>query len=98
MFDDIEFNIKDYSIRGKMVTGYFNMPLSQFMHLSDAKAQYIIKEELVKALAKFILENRLAEFTMQEDHINMSKLYRVRCFMTPDDQVRMIRTVDNKIL
>lgn len=96
MFDDIEFDIKEYTIQGKMVIGEFDLSLNKLMHLTDAKAEHLIKEELANSLAKFILENKLAEFTMQEDNNNMSKRYRVRCFLTPDDQVRLIRTLYDK--
>lgn len=98
MFDDIEFNIKEYVIQGKMVIGAFDLPLNKLMQLTDAKAEHVIKEELVKGLSKFILENKLAEFTMQEDLLNMSKKYRVRCFLTPDDKVRLIRSLYDKPL
>lgn len=96
MFDDIEFDIKEYTIQGKMVIGEFDLSLNKLMHLTDAKAEHRIKEELANSLAKFILENKLAEFTMQEDNNNMSKRYRVRCFLTPDEQVRLIRTLYDK--
>lgn len=96
MFDDIEFDIKQYTIQGKMVVGSYELSLSKHLQLSDAAVHQLIKEELVKGLVNFILENKLAEFTQQEDHLNMSKLYRVRCFLTPDDQVRLIRSLYDK--
>lgn len=98
MFDDVEFDIKQYAIQGKMVIGSYELSLSKHLQLSDAAAHQLIKEELTKGLAKFILENKLAEFTHQEDQLNMSKRYRVRCFLTPDDQVRLIRSLYDKPL
>ena len=96
LFDDIEFNIKQYAIQGKMVVGKFTLSLGQSLQNSDAQINHLIKEELAKSMAKFILENSLAEFTMREDHLNMAKEYRVRCYLTPDEQVRLIRSLYDK--
>jgi hypothetical protein len=91
MFDDIEFNIKEYPIKGKMVVGQFRLNLSEMLQLPTGQVENDIKETLCKSMVNFILENKLGEFTMQEDPINMTKIFRMRCFLTPDDQVRLIR-------
>lgn len=96
MFDDIEFNIKQYAIQGKMVVGKFTLSLGQSLQNSDAQINHRIKEELAKSMAIYLLENNLAEFTMREDHLNMAKEYRVRCYLTPDEQVRLIRSLYDK--
>lgn len=93
MFDDLEFNIKQYAIQGKMVVGKFTLSLNQQLQLPDAVANLLIKEELAKSMANYLIENKLAEFTMREDHLNMTKEYRVRCYLTPDEQVRLIRSL-----
>lgn len=91
MFDDIEFDIKEYPIKGKMVIGSVKVSLSEMMTHSDAKINQLVKEKLTKDMVNFILENKLAEFTMQESHTDMTKFYRIRCFLTSDEQVRLIR-------
>ena len=91
MFDDIEFNIKEYPIKGKMVVGQFTVILSEMLHLPTGQVENFIKESLCKGMVNFILENKLAEFTMLENPVDMSKTYRVRCFLTPDEDVRLIR-------
>jgi hypothetical protein len=91
MFDDIEFNIKEYPIKGKMVVGQFTVILSEMLHLPTGQVESIIKESLCKGMVNFILENKLVEFTMLENVVDMSKTYRVRCFLTPDEDVRLIR-------
>lgn len=91
MFDDIEFNIKEYPIKGKMVVGQFTVNLSEMLQLPSGQVESIIKQRLCESMVNFILENKLAEFTMLESPINMSKMYRVRCFLTPDEDVRLIR-------
>lgn len=98
MFDDIEFNIKQYVIQGKMVIGKYTLSLSEYLQQSDAQINHHIKGELAKSMANYLIENGLAEFTMREDHLNMAKEYRVRCYLTPDDQVRLIRSLYDKPL
>lgn len=99
MFDDIEFNIKEYPIKGQMVIGQIvikEIDLINIPHGVDIKEH--IKENLLKRLVNHMLENKLAEFTVTDDPVNASKLnasklYRVRCFVTPDEQVRLIRKI-----
>ncbi len=91
MFDDIEFNIKEYPIKGKMVVVQFTLNLSEMLQLQNGQVENIIKESLCKSMVNVILENKLAEFTMLENPVDMSKKYRVRCFLVPDEDVRLIR-------
>jgi hypothetical protein len=93
MFADIEFNIKEYPIQGKMVVAQFTLPLNEVLHLSDASAGALIKKEMSERMTHYIIENGLAEFTMQEDKLNMAKVFRMRCFLAPDEQVRLIRKI-----
>lgn len=94
MFDDIEWDIKEYPIKGKMITGQFSVSLNQMMSIRSPDME--IKEELTRQLAQAILQYKLAEFTVQENPVDMSKMYRVRCFMTPDDHVRILRVHGTK--
>lgn len=95
MFDDIEFDIKHHTIGGKLVTGTTSISLSdsKFLH-GDLPVDSYIKKELCEKIVSFILENKLAEFTMQENVSDMSKTYRVRCYLAPDDQVRVLRQLN----
>ena len=93
MFDDIEFNIKEYPIGGKMVTGKCIVTDDQYMdlRLSDDDLKLAIKKDLAKQLALHLIDNKLAEFTMRENAADFSRTYHVRCFVTPDDQIRILR-------
>lgn len=95
MFDDIEFNIKEYPIGGKMVTGKCIVSDSQYMSISipDDDLKVAIKKDLAKQLAMYLIDNKLVEFTMMQDPMDFSRMYHVRCFVTPDDQVRLLRKI-----
>lgn len=95
MFDHIE--IKEYPIQGKMVIGQLIVKDIDMLNMPfDVDVRTHIKNNLLKELVQYMLENKLAEFTVSEDYANGSKLYRVRCFVTPDDQVRLLRQVCDK--
>lgn len=97
MFDDIEFNIKQYPIQGKMVVGEITINQIDLINIPhDVGIKEHIKGNLLKKLVNYMLENKLAEFTVTDDPLNASKLYRVRCFVTPDEQVRLIRQIYDK--
>jgi hypothetical protein len=91
MFDDIEFEIKEYPIQGKMVIGTYTLSMAEAIKLNNQMTGMVVKENLTQKMVNFILENKLAEFTMQESPVDITKTYRIRCFLTPDDQVRVIR-------
>lgn len=100
MLDDIEFNIKEYPIGGKMVTGKCFVTDAQYMSISipDKELKLAIKKDLAKQLAIHLIENKLVEFTMMQDSVDMSRTYQVRCFVTPDDQIRILRVNEKNIL
>ncbi len=61
MFDDIEFNIKEYPIGGKMVTGKCIVTDAQYMdlRLSDDDLKLAIKKDLAKQLALLVQHVRI---------------------------------------
>lgn len=95
-----EFTTRDYAIGGKLVTGTATMDEDFFelMQHGDAAAKRNIKKSLISQLAEYMLENNLVEFT-QSKSINPNTFHpvlvvKVRAFITPDDQVRILRTID----
>lgn len=95
---DPNFETYDYAIGGKMVVGRGRLSESYRMMLEggNTEAQKQLKSSLVHQMAEFILENNLVEFTYQDDPIDMSRHIYVRAYLAPNDQVKILRTV-NKI-
>lgn len=91
MFDDIEFDIKHYTIGGKLVTGTYIVP-QHIIELHSITPQ-LVKEQLLKQLIDCVLTNNLAEFTRVENPIDQTYVYRVRCYLAPNDQVKILRTL-----
>jgi hypothetical protein len=40
-----------------------------------------------------MINNKLVEFTQIDDPISFSKTVKARCFLTPNDHVKVIRSV-----
>ena len=57
----------------------------------DVKAKATIKNDLAKFMSQFIIENNLAEFTVMNDPITFNKIVNMRCYLAPDDQIKILR-------
>ena len=90
--EDFEFEFQDYAIGGKMITGTFTVTAEMMVQIrSDAEFSEYVKMQMANCLAKAMIENNLLEFTTQEDYAHNQKHVRVRGFMTPNDQVKILR-------
>jgi hypothetical protein len=91
--NDVTFTSYDYAIGGKMVVGTHTMTEMEAVELLDTiGGKAMIKKSLIDQLASHILENKLAEFTMTEDHARATRTFRVRAYLAPNDQVKILRT------
>jgi hypothetical protein len=82
----------NHTIQGKMLTVSRSMgmePLTRALDYSTLEIK--IKEELVRDIALEMLKSGLIEFTKQNDPTTGTITYRARCFMTPNDQVQILR-------
>ena len=94
-----QFNTYDYAIGGKMVVGKSNLSESYRMMMEDGDKEAInaVKSELIHQMALYMLENKLVEFTYQDDPITFSRQIAVRAYLAPNDQVKILRLA-NKIV
>jgi phosphoenolpyruvate synthase/pyruvate phosphate dikinase len=83
-------DVKEFAIQGKSVMVQF----TPFEHLSLNDDE--IKKEMASKLAQEIMKNSLCEFTKFIDAQTMQTTYRARAFLTPNDQVRLLRE-NNKL-
>lgn len=93
-----DFKVYEYPIGGKMVVGKAILDES-FMTMingGDDEARRQVKSKLIHQMAQYMLENNLVEFT-QAKMINPGTYteetaIRVRAFITPNDQVKILRS------
>jgi hypothetical protein len=91
--NDVTFTAHDYAIGGKMVVGsctITEMEAIDMLNIAGGKEE--IKRRLLTQMLEYMLENKLAEFTMTEDHARATRTFRVRAYLAPNDQVKILRT------
>jgi len=88
--EKFDINIEDHAIQGKMIIVSFNTIDDLSKYESD-EIDYV-KRELANKLVIEMIQNNLIEFTQQRDPITLSTIIKARCFVTPDEQVRILRT------
>jgi len=96
---DATFQSHDYAIGGKMVVGRAEMSEDYRIMMEDGDEWAIksVKEKLVRDMVSFMLENRLVEFTYQDNPITLNRQIAIRAYLAPNDQVKILRLA-NKIV
>lgn len=89
---DYTSKILDIPIGGKLITVTVALTESQSLSMSDIQARDHFKNEIVKLLATYMLENNLVETTQYLDKMDYSKRVNVRCYLAPNDQIKILRT------
>ena len=79
------------TIQGKMVTAQMSIDANQAIQMDDLE----LKNRLITKLVRELMNGRCIEFTKQQDVVTMETIIRARIFVTPDEQVRVIRKANN---
>ena len=77
------------TIKGEMLT--VKMEITEWEFNNSVVPKPEIKKRLSVMLAEELLQNKNVEFTYQKNHNNGNISVRVRCFVVPDDQVKILR-------
>jgi len=77
----------DIAIGGKLVNVNIKLSESVIINLNSDNIKWRIADHLVK----YMIENKLIEFTKQEDPIDNSTTINARCYLAPDSEVRILR-------
>ena len=94
---EVDTTYDEYTISGKMITAqYTSKPTDQISFPSLQSWQHFIKEKLATELARAMIRANLVSFSMQDDITNIVTHYRARCYATPDDQVRLLKSLKKR--
>ena len=77
------------TIKGEMLTVKMEMSEWEFNNSMIPKPE--IKKKLARMIAEELLERKNVEFTYQKNRDTNNISVRVRCFVVPDDQVKILR-------
>ena len=78
----------EYAIKGTMILA--SGKVSALSTLTDEDKDKI-RTELITQIANYILEKGLAEFTQMNDSITLDTIVKARCFLVPNDHVKILR-------
>lgn len=82
--------VKQYAIQGQMVSIKQAIDVN-YLAKKDSFTNDAFKEQLTKALIDELIDRKLIEFTYIDDPTTQRRIYHARCFLVPDDNVRMLR-------
>lgn len=80
-------DIKEYAIGGKLLTAILTVDEDTIQSMGKD----FVKEKMALQLAMGMLENNMIEFTSMRDHTTLSMRIHARCYLAPDNQVKIIR-------
>ena len=83
----------EYTIQGKMFIVSYEASEHQMVSMGEDASKQRVKEDLAMALANKMLEEGVIEFTQTDNLHSGHKTIRARCYLVPDNQVRLIRTL-----
>ena len=78
-------------IKGQMVFAEMRLDANEAIRMDDIE----LKNRLITKLVRELMDGKCIEFTKQQDVANMETIVRARIFVTPDDQVRIVRKETN---
>jgi len=88
--DDISFGVKDYAIGGKMVIATYAVSHLDVMSWKTDFEDHV-KGQLAQQMVRYMLNNKLIEFTKSSSPTSEAITYRARCYLTPDCDVKILR-------
>jgi hypothetical protein len=86
------FKSVDVPIGGKLINVTVSLSHDKSVGMTDIQCRDHFKRKFVELLATVILENNLVETTHYVDKIDYTKKVNVRCYLAPNDQIKILRT------
>jgi len=91
-YSDFNFTYKDIAIGGKMVTGTIRVPEHKMLSYgTEQEFRQFLKTSMAHQMTEYMISNGLVEFTQMRDNITFDTLVRARCYLAPNDQVKILR-------
>ena len=89
-------NFEDHPIAGHGLMAVREMPHEDVRGISEDQLKKMVKEDLVHRLIEKAQELKLIEYTKFHDIFTDRVTIRARCYLLPDDKVRLLRV--NKLI
>lgn len=83
----VDLTTKDYAIGGRLITAKCSRS-----DIFENETKNNIKSILAEQIVMYMMENNLIEYTKIPDLYNGSTTYIARCYIAPNEQVKILRT------
>jgi hypothetical protein len=94
---DFEFTYKDIPIGGKLVQGTIRISADKMVAVgSNHELKQFLRSTMAQQMSEYMISNGLVEFTQMKDHITFDTIVKARCYLAPNDQVKILRTHYNE--
>ena len=94
---DVNTTYEEFAVGGKMITvSYTSSETDKLAFSSVDSWQNFVKDKLATEIGRAMIRDKLVSFTLQDDIQNIVTHYRARCYVTPDDQVRLLRALKKR--
>jgi len=91
-YTDFNFTYKEIAIGGKLVQGTIRVSEDKMMAVqSDHMLKQYMRTSMATQMCEYMISNGLVEFTQIRDNITFDTLVRARCYLAPNDQVKILR-------
>jgi hypothetical protein len=91
-YSNFNFTYKDVAIGGKMVTGTIRVSEDKMMVVqSDPMLKEYMRNAMAVQMGEYMISNGLVEFTQMRDSISFDTIVKARCYLAPNDQVKILR-------
>ena len=87
----IDINSYECAIKGNMFKYTITVHELELIRMDSTTFELDIKKRLVNGLMQELFKTKSIEFTKSQDVYLGEHYYRARMFVTPDDQVRILR-------
>lgn len=87
---DFNLSMKEYAIGGKLITA----KCSRSDLFDEQASKDHIKSMLAEQIVMYMMQNGLIEYTKIPDMYNGGTTYIARCYIAPNEQVKILRTMD----
>jgi len=86
--------VEEFAIGGKLIIANISLStLETVQHWDDESWRNGQRQRLVNLLASRILAYNLTEITAHEDLVNGHQVIPARCYLAPNDQVKVLGTL-----
>ena len=90
---DAQFETTDIAIGGKLIQAKLEITAMDQMKFHDEDGyKRAIKQKVASELARVMIESNLIEFTRLPQNGRGTDIICARCYLAPDNQVKLLRT------